>query len=120
MKTKTAVFLLLIASGGIVTAQARIYRIDIRPNASTALWRSSPSSPAPGGVPGRDCSDIESAGFSGEGRLDDVLPALLEGSGLAWRLENERTVSIVEPTESEDQGPTAERAAIGQRGGITT
>jgi iron complex outermembrane receptor protein len=108
VKTKIAWFVLLIAAGGMVTAQARTYRIDIPPQPlDRALEEFAEQSELQVVYLSEIVQDIESAGFSGEGEVGDVLPALLKGSGLAWRLENERTVSIVEPTENEDHGSTA-------------
>ena len=38
--------------------------------------------------------DLQTAGFSGEGTIGEVLDALLAGTGLTWRSVNERTVAV--------------------------
>jgi len=118
VKTRVTLFALLIAVGGLVTAQARTYRIDIPPQPlDRALEDFAEQSELQVVYLSEIVEGIDSPGFTGEAALEDVLPALLEGSGLEWRFENDRTVSIVEaenaevrPHEAEESPPAAPKA----------
>jgi iron complex outermembrane receptor protein len=116
MSSRRGPFLLLIALIFFlaidVVAQKPKFVVKIAPQSlSKALQELAAQADVQIVYQSKAAKDLESPGFSGEATLDEILNALLAGTGLTWRAVNERTVAVEPPNQSGANEPQQSEVA---------